>query len=242
MFLYYYGGYGGYGGYNSSYFIYLLIALLVPMLAQGYLSSTFNQYLRVRATSGLTGADVARRILDRNGLHHVHLTEVGGRLSDHYDPTRKTVRLSHDIYHGTSIASLAVAAHECGHAIQDKENYNFLRIRHSLVPFVNFSTKIGYVIIFIGLLADMFDLAMIGILLLSAMLIFQLITLPVEFNASSRAKEEVKKLNITSSEIENNGISTMLTSAALTYVAAVATTLIEILRLLLVILNNRDRR
>ena len=113
MFLYGYGYYGGYGmRYDSSYIIYLLIALIVPMLAQGYLSSTFNQYLRVRASSGLTGADVARRILDRNGLQHVHLTEVGGRLSDHYDPTRKTVRLSRDIYHGTSIAALAVAAHD----------------------------------------------------------------------------------------------------------------------------------
>ena len=110
MFLYYGGYYGGYGmRFDSSYLIYLLIALIVPMLAQGYLSSTFNQYLRVRASSGLTGADVARRILDRNGLQHVHLTEVGGRLSDHYDPSRKTVRLSRDIYHGTSIAALAVA-------------------------------------------------------------------------------------------------------------------------------------
>ncbi len=119
-------------GSHSSYWIYLLIALLVPMLAQAYLSSTFNQYLRVRASSGLTGADVARRILDRNGLTDVHLTEVGGRLSDHYDPTHKTVRLSHDIYYGTSLAALAVAAHECGHAIQHANAYAPLQFRSEI--------------------------------------------------------------------------------------------------------------
>ena len=170
------------------------------------------------------------------------ILETNGNLSDHYDPKRKVIKLSKDIYHGTSIASLAVAAHECGHAIQDKENYTFLRIRNSIVPVVNLSSKFGYIVIFIGMIFGSFDLALLGILLLCAMLLFQLVTLPVEFDASKRAKEEVKKLNITSSEIENNGISTMLTSAALTYVASLATTLIEVLRLLLVILNNRDRR
>ena len=213
--------------FNTIYYGLFFLSIIITLSAQFYVNSTYKKYKKKK---------------NNNGYTDIMILETKGNLTDHYDPKRKTIKLSSDIYHGTSIASLAVAAHECGHAIQDKENYNFLRIRHSLVPFVNLSTKIGYVVIFIGLFADMFDLAMIGILLLCGMLLFQLVTLPVEFNASKRAKEEVKKLNITSSEIENNGISTMLTSAALTYVAAVATTIIEILRLLLVILNNRDRR
>ena len=228
--------------FNTIYYGLFFLSIIITLIAQVYVNSTYKQYKKKKNNNGYTGFETARKILDNNGLKDIMILETRGNLSDHYDPKRKVIKLSKDIYHGTSIASLAVAAHECGHAIQDKENYNFLRIRHSLVPFVNLSTKIGYVVIFIGLFANMFDLAMIGILLLCGMLLFQLVTLPVEFNASKRAKEEVKKLNITTSEIENNGISTMLTSAALTYVAAVATTLIEILRLLLVILNNRDRR
>ena len=228
--------------FNTIYYGLFFLSIIITLLAQFYVNSSYNKFKKKKNNNGYTGFETARKILDNNGLKDIMILETNGNLSDHYDPKRKVIKLSKDIYHGTSIASLAVAAHECGHAIQDKENYNFLRIRHSLVPFVNLSTKIGYVVIFIGLFADMFDLAMIGILLLCGMLLFQLVTLPVEFDASKKAKEEIKKLNITSNEIENNGISTMLTSAALTYVAAVATTLIEILRLLLVILNNRDRR
>ena len=188
MFLYYGGYYGGYGmGSHSSYWIYLLIALLVPMLAQAYLSSTFNQYLRVRASSGLTGADVARRILDRNGLMDVHLTEVGGRLSDHYDPTRKTVRLSHDIYYGTSLAALAVAAHECGHAIQHANAYAPLQFRSAMFPIVNFANKFGYLAILLGFIFGGSQFLLLGIILVGITVLFQLVTLPVEFNASARA-------------------------------------------------------
>lgn len=239
MFLYYYGGYGGYGGYNSSYFIYLLIALLVPMLAQGYLSSTFNQYLRVRATSGLTGAEVARRILDRNGLHHVHLTEVGGRLSDHYDPTRKTVRLSHDIYHGTSIAALAVAAHECGHAIQHANAYAPLQFRSAMFPVVNFANKFGYIAILLGFVFGGSSFLLLGIILVGVTVLFQIVTLPVEFNASTRAVAQLADMNILSGPNEKAGARKVLTAAALTYVAGAVVAIVELLRLIM-IFNSRN--
>ena len=228
--------------FNTIYYGLFFLSIIITLIAQFYVNSSYSKFKKKNNNNGYTGFETARKILDNNGLKDIMILETQGNLTDHYDPKRKVIKLSKDIYHGTSIASLAVAAHECGHAIQDKENYTFLRIRNSIVPVVNLSSKFGYIVIFIGMIFGSFDLALLGILLLCAMLIFQLITLPVEFDASKRAKEEVKKLNITSSEIENNGISTMLTSAALTYVASLATTLIEVLRLLLVILNNRDRR
>lgn len=241
MFLYGYGYYGGYGmGFDSSYIIYLLIALIVPMLAQGYLSSTFNQYLRVRASSGLTGADVARRILDRNGLQHVHLTEVGGRLSDHYDPTRKTVRLSRDIYHGTSIAALAVAAHECGHAIQHANAYAPLQFRSALFPIVNFANKFGYLAILIGLFAQSTGFLFLGIIMVGVTVLFQVITLPVEFNASTRAVAQLSEMNILYDQTEKTGARKVLTAAALTYVAGTVVAIAELLRLIM-IFNSRNR-
>ena len=228
--------------FNTIYYGLFFLSIIITLLAQFYVNSSYNKFKKKKNNNNYTGFETARKILDNNNLKDIMILETNGNLSDHYDPKRKVIKLSKDIYHGTSIASLAVAAHECGHAIQDKKNYTFLRIRNSIVPVVNLSSKFGYIVIFIGMIFGSFDLALLGILLLCAMLLFQLVTLPVEFDASKRAKEEVKKLNITSSEIENNGISTMLTSAALTYVASLATTLIEVLRLLLVILNNRDRR
>lgn len=229
---------------NNFDFIYyglFFTSIIITLIAQGYVNSSYNKFKKKKNINNYTGFETARTILDKNNLKDIMILETQGNLTDHYDPKRKVIKLSSDIYHGTSIASLAVAAHECGHAIQDKNNYTFLKIRNNILPIVNLSSKFGYIVLFIGMIFSSFNLAIIGILLLSAMLLFQLITLPVEFDASRRAKEEVKKLNITSNNIENNGISTMLTSAALTYVASLATTLIEILRLLLVILNNRDR-
>ena len=135
----------------------------------------------------MTGFEVARKILDENGLENIHIVEIKGNLTDHYDPSRKVVRLSTEIFNGSSIASTSVAAHECGHAIQDKDNYNFMRIRSKLVPIVNLSSKLGYLAIFIGFIFSLFDLAIFGIVLLLAMLLFELVTLPVEFDASKRA-------------------------------------------------------
>ena len=166
---------------------------------------------------------------------------VSGNLTDHYDPTAKVVRLSEDIYSGTSIASVSVAAHECGHAIQDKIAYTPMRIRSKLVPVVNFSTKIGYLVITIGFILGALKLALVGLILLLSMLIFQLITLPVEFDASRRGKIELDELHILSST-EQQGAAKMLRAAAFTYVASVLSTLLEILRLALMFVpKNNDR-
>jgi len=174
-----------------------------------------------------------------NGLHNVDIVETKGELTDHYDPERKVVRLSSDIYHGSTIASSSVAAHECGHAVQDKEGYFFLRLRASLVPIVNISSKVGYFAIMIGLIFGSLKLAWLGIFLELAILFFQLITLPVEFNASKRAADFLKKEALIE-EKEQAGSKKMLNAAALTYVASVVTTLLEILRLVLIVSRRDD--
>lgn len=240
MFLYYSPyGYGGGMYMDSSYIIYLLIALIVPMLAQAKLTSTFNHYIRVCNSSGMTGAEVARRILDMNGLQHVHLTEVGGRLSDHYDPTRKTVRLSSDIYRGNSIASVAVAAHECGHAIQHANAYAPLQFRSAMFPLVNFANKFGYIAILLGFVLGRGNFLLLGIIMVGITVLFQLVTLPVEFNASARALTQLGELNILYGNEEKAGARKVLTAAALTYVAGAVVAIAELLRLIM-IFNQRN--
>ena len=229
-----------YFGYSYDWtYILVIIGAGLTLLAQAFVTSNYNKY-KVRGNDkGITGEDVARRILDSNGLRDVKVIEVAGTLTDHYDPTKKTVNLSTDIYKDTSIASIAVAAHECGHAIQDKVGYVFLRIRHMMVPTVNLCSKLGYVVIFIGLLFGTFRLAMVGLLLLGAMLLFQLVTLPVEFNASKRAMTQLKELNLTN-DIDQNGVKNMLGAAAMTYVASLASTLLQLLRLFIIISSRRS--
>ena len=227
--------------FDDTYIMYLLVAMTIPLLAQLFLKSTFNRYRQVRASSGMTGAQVARRILDRNGLQHVHLTETGGKLTDHYDPRSKSVRLSADIYQGTSVAAVAVAAHECGHAIQHAENYLPLQFRSTLVPVVNIGSRLGYAVILIGFLTEAMGLAAIGIMLIGLIVIFQLITLPVEFNASSRAMEQLREINILHSSEETKGARRVLTAAALTYVAALIVALAQIARWI-ILLSRRNRR
>lgn len=217
-----------------------LIGFLITLASQVYININYKIYKGHVNAKNKTGYDTARAILDANNLNDIDVIETKGTLTDHYDPNRKVIRLSSRVFHDPSVASVAVAAHECGHAIQDKEGYNFLRIRSFLVPFVNFSTRLGYIVVFIGLLFSSYNVAMIGIALLMAMLLFQLITLPVEFNASNRAKKEIEKLDMLNSD-EKNGMSRMLTSAALTYVASLTTTLLQIFRLFLIVANNRDK-
>lgn len=217
----------------------IIIATIITLAAQFYLNSKYNKYSKLNCKSNLSGVEVARKILDENGLSDVHVTEVKGMLSDHYDPKRKVVRLSHDIFHGTSIASVSVAAHECGHAIQHKEGYFFIKLRGFLVPFVNFSSNFGYIAIMIGLIFGLMDLAWSGFGLLLMILIFQLVTLPTEFNASTRAKEQLSKLQIIDN-YELDGSRKMLNAAALTYVAGLASTLLELLRFALIIARRDD--
>jgi len=217
----------------------VFIGVIITLVAEYFVNSKYKTYRKVNNKKGLSGQEVARMILDENGLTDVYVTEVKGTLTDHYDPNRKVVRLSTDIYHGESIASVSVAAHEVGHAIQDKEGYFFIRLRGFIFPLVSFASKFGYLAIMIGFFFNMLDLAWGGIGLLLVILLFQLITLPVEFNASKRALVYLDKMKILDKK-EHTGSEEMLKAAAMTYVAGLATTLLEILRYVL-ILMGRDR-
>lgn len=214
-------------------YLIFFISIGITLIAQAFVTTTYNKYKRVETKKGKSGFEVARQILDENGLKDVYVVETQGTLSDHYDPRRKTIRLSKDIFHGTTVAANAVAAHEVGHAIQHKEGYAPLKIRNMILPLANLGSKLGYIVIVISFIAGIADLLWLGIGLITMMLIFQLLTLPVEFNASSRAKEKLKIMGFLN-ETESNGASNVLTAAALTYVASVLTALLEILRLVLI--------
>ena len=215
-----------------------LLALIIPLIAQIYINVCHDKYRKIENKKKLTGFEVARKILDSNGLKDIYVVETRGNLTDHYDPRRKTVKLSSDVFHGDSVASMAVAAHECGHAIQDKEGYLFMKIRSFIFPIVSFGTKMAYIVLLIGLIADIMDLVWAGILLVGLGLVFQLITLPVEINASKRAMVELEN-KISALDNDLGGTKSMLTAAALTYVAAVLSSALEILRLIL-IFRDRD--
>ena len=217
----------------------LIISLIITLSAQAFVSMTYSKTKKIKNIKNLSGSEVARQILDNNGLSNVKVVETPGSLSDHYDPRSKVVRLSSEVYHSPSIASVAVAAHECGHAIQDKDKYIFMNIRSSIVPLVNFASYAGYLAIMIGFFASAMNLVWFGILMECVILLFQLITLPVEFNASSRALKQIKKLNFLEKKEYRKGRS-MLTAAAMTYVASVATTLLEIFRLVLMANRRND--
>lgn len=231
-----------YYGYGFDYtYILVIVGFLITLGAQIFVKSSYSKYKKVETKSRLDGFEVARRILDSNGLNNIDIVEVQGELSDHYDPKRKVVRLSSDIFHGSTVAAASVAAHECGHAVQDKENYFFLRFRNALVPFANISSHVGYIAIVIGLIFGYMKLAWIGIALEMVILLFQIITLPVEFNASSRAAKFLAKEALIE-KTEQVGSRKMLNAAALTYVASVLSTLLSILRLVLIVAGRDDRR
>ncbi len=215
------------------------ITLIITLGAQWYINHCYKKTSRINNEKNITGAEVARQILNNNDLQNVKIQEIQGNLTDHYDPRDKTVSLSTDIYNGTSIASVSVAAHECGHAIQDKTGYTFLKIRRSMVPLVNIASYAGYFSILIGAIFSMLNLIWIGIILEAVILLFQLITLPVEFNASKRALLQIEELGILEHN-ERKYSKKMLISAALTYVASAATAILQLLRLIL-IFGNRSR-
>lgn len=230
--------YGGYYGYHYDRTMLLLIpAILLTIYAQYKVTSTTSRYFNVRADRGYTGEDTARKILDSNGLYDVRIEMVRGRLSDHYDPRSKVLRLSQDVYSGRSITSVAVAAHECGHAIQHAHGYAPLNLRSSLVPVVNFASNMSWIFIMLGFLTRG-PFLQIGILLFSASVLFQIVTLPVEFNASSRALNQLTSLGIVDNR-EVRQSRKVLQAAALTYVAAAVTAILQLLRLVM-LANNRD--
>ncbi|HOP65747.1 MAG TPA: zinc metallopeptidase [Bacilli bacterium] len=218
--------------------ILVLGVIFIPLIASIYVKVTYNKYKEVENTKHLSGFEVARKILDQKGLDNIHIVEVRGNLTDHYDSNRKVVRLSTDIFHGETVAAASVAAHEVGHAIQDKEGYFFLKLRSFIYPIVKFCSSISYVVIIIGFLMEATNLIYLGVALVGAGLLFQLITLPVEFDASKKAKANLKKYNLVSKE-ELEETSSMLNAAAMTYVAGVLGTALQMLRLIL-IANRRD--
>lgn len=215
-----------------------LLGLIIVLWAQANVIGNYKKYLKYKVKSNLSGQEVARKILDANGLNYVHIVETKGELTDHYDPTRKVIRLSSNIFHQSTISSVGVAAHEVGHAIQDKEGYSFMRLRSALVPFVNFVSYLGYFGLIISIFAGLTGYLKISILILCVTILFQLVTLPVEFDASKRAKEQLISLGLID-DSEHEQVSRVLFAAAMTYVAGLISNLLQLLRLVL-ILNDRD--
>ena len=220
--------------------ILILLIIIIPLLAQLKIQSSYNRYKRVENNKKKSGFEVAREILDKNGLEDIYIVEIKGELTDHYDPTKKVVRLSTDIFHGETIAAAAVAAHECGHAIQDKESYTFLKIRSAIYPVVNVATSISYYIILLGFFMQAFQLIYLGIALTCCGLLFQVVTLPVEFDASRRALEKLQDYKIVDNS-EFDGAKEVLTAAALTYVAGVLASMLQVFRLILAAKDREDR-
>ena len=225
--------------YFDPTYIILLPTLLFALWAQFNVNGTFNKYSKINTRSNMTGYDAARKILDANGLHHVKIEHISGHLSDHFDPRSNVIRLSDSVYSSTSVASVGVAAHEAGHAVQYAVGYSPMKLRAAIIPITNFGSTLAIPIFMIGLLFSMFELAMVGIALFSLTAVFQAVTLPVEFNASRRALDALRSDGRLSGE-EISASRKVLRAAALTYVAALASSLAQILRLLL--LAGRGRR
>ena len=238
----------GYGmGYRLGYYmdptmILVLIGVMISLWAQGRVNSAFNRYSRVRSRTGMTGAEAAMRLLNSQGIYDVTVRPVSGNLTDHFDPRTKTVNLSESVYHATSVAAIGVAAHECGHAMQHNEGYAPLRFRSALVPVANFGSQLSWPLILIGVIFGGLGspLVQIGILMFTLAVLFQLVTLPVEFNASSRAIRLLDSQGILSGD-EVDGTRKVLSAAALTYVAAAAGSILQLLRLI-ILLGGRNRR
>ncbi|EHL14714.1 hypothetical protein HMPREF9629_00263 [Peptoanaerobacter stomatis] len=232
---YYYGF-----GYDWT-FILIIIGGLISMFASGRLKSTFSRYSMIRSASGMTGAQTARVILDANGLSNIRVVPIAGELTDHYDPRNKTISLSQSVMNSTSIAAVSVAAHECGHAVQDLKDYKPYLLRAGIVPIVNIGQNLAMPIFIAGIIFGSFNfLVPIGIGLFSLTLLFQIITLPVEFDASSRAFDLLRECNVLKVQ-EIDGSKKVLKAAALTYVAGVAASLLSVLRLIIIANSGRRR-
>ena len=226
--------------YNSYYFVLVIIPLLVGMWAQHKVNSTYQQYSRVTCGNGLTGRQAARRILDQNGLTNVQIEQVRGNLTDHYDPKNNVVRLSEGVYNSHSVAAVGVAAHECGHAVQYATGYVPMKIRGAIVPITNFGSKLAVALVLIGLLFSWYPLAWIGLIGYALIALFQLITLPVEFNASNRAIAVLSDMSMT--EAEQRGVKKVLSAAAMTYVAALISAVTQLLHMITIVGGKNRRR
>ena len=240
MLLYGFGfGYPMFYGFDRTYLL-VLVAAIFSMWASARVNSTYSKYAKVRSMQGLTGAEAAQRILYYAGLSNIRVEHVSGNLTDHYDPKSKVLRLSDSTYSSASVAAIGVAAHECGHAIQDAEGYSPLRLRSTLVPAANLGSRLGIPIILLGvLLGSNYTLVQVGIWVFSLAVLFQLVTLPVEFNASGRAMRILGDRGILGQE-ELGMCKKVLSAAAMTYVAAAAASIMQLLRLVLLFGRRRD--
>lgn len=237
------GYYGGYYGmrFDPTYWLVIIGAILC-IVAQMRVSTTFRKYSKIRSRSGMTGAQAAQRILELSGIYDVRIEHIRGELTDHYDPSAKILRLSDATYGSTSVAAIGVAAHECGHAVQHHKEYAPLKIRTALVPAANIGSKLGIPIILLGVLLGMNQLFIqIGIWVFALAVLFQVVTLPVEFNASGRALSMLGSYGLMEND-ETRGCRKVLGAAALTYVAAAASSILQLLRLILLFGNNSRRR
>lgn len=218
-----------------------VLGLILTLWAQFKVKGNFNKFSHVRARSGMTGAEVARRILDQNGLRHVPVEMVRGKLTDHYDPTAPAVRLSEAVYGSDSVAAISVAAHECGHAIQHKEAYGALVLRHRMVPILNITSGMAPFMLMAGIFFKVTNLLLLGIIFFSVAVLFHLVTLPVEFNASSRAKKIMVAQGFINGNQEEYGVNRVLNAAAFTYVAGAIVALMELLQYIFILfLQNND--
>jgi Zn-dependent membrane protease YugP len=222
--------------------MFMLPAFLLMMLVQWYVQSAYNKWSRVSSRSRITGAQAAQRLIQSNGLYNVRIEGVRGKLSDHYDPREKVLRLSEGVYNGASVAALAIAAHELGHAMQDKEGYFPLRLRGAMVPAVNIGSYLGWILIVVGILLQATGLAWLGVLVFSGGALFALATLPVELNASARARQMLLASGLVVSEDEMRGVSNVLNAAAMTYVAALITAVLQLLYWVSIVLGMGGRR
>lgn len=238
-----------FGYYFDPTYILVLIGALLCIFASSRVNSTYSKYAKIRSKRGITGAEAAQRILQMSGIHDVQIQHVAENLTDHYDPSQKVLRLSDTVYGSNSVAAIGVAAHECGHALQHKEGYLPLKIRSALVPAANIGSRLGLPIVILGLVLGIgfdlpgggyFSLAEIGIWIFALAVLFQIITLPVEFNASGRALKMLGSYGLMS-EDEVGDCRRVLGAAALTYVAAAASSILQLLRLV-ILSGNRRRR
>ena len=219
--------------------IIMIPAILLGLIVQIRLSTTYSRYSKVQSRTGMTGYTAVRRILDAAGLRHVPIECIQGELTDHFDPRSNVLRLSNGVYNSSSVAAIGVAAHECGHAIQYAEEYTPMKVRGALVKVTNFSSSISMFIVILGLIFSFRELALVGVALFSVVVLFQLVTLPVEFNASRRA---VKILNGYMDREELSGVKSVLSAAAMTYVAALVSAIFQLIRLLAIVGGGRDRK
>lgn len=233
-----------YYGIDWTYIVLVLPAVIFSLIASANVNNTFKKYSRVYNSRRLTGADAARRILDSNGLQHIRIERISGNLSDHFDPRSNVIRLSQAVYDGATAAAVGVAAHECGHAIQHAVGYLPIKLRSAIIPITNIGSKLAFPMILLGIVLTAWSqqalvIAYIGVALFGLSLVFQLVTLPTEFNASRRALKTIDNMGLLSGD-DLKASKKVLTAAAMTYVAALAVTLMQLIRLFLMV--NRNRR